>query len=79
MLGYRIGSHTKQKFEVNGSTHKPKNYDDFNLNPFRYGVRVSVGYRKFNVFGDYYASSLFKDNKGPVLYPINIGITLVGF
>lgn len=79
MLGLRIGSHTKQKYEDDGKTYKPKTYDDFNLNPFRYGFRVAVGYGGFNLFADYYASTLFKDKKGPSLYPVSVGITLVDF
>jgi hypothetical protein len=79
MLGYRIGSHSKTKYEEDGHTYKPKVYDDFNLNSFRYGFRVAVGYRKFNVFADLYASSLFKENKSPIVYPIDFGITLIGF
>ncbi|MEO8087891.1 MAG: DUF2807 domain-containing protein [Bacteroidota bacterium] len=79
MLGYKIGSHTKTKFTESGSTEKPKQYDDFYLNPFRYGARVSIGYRKFNVFADYYASTLFRDKKGPELFPVSVGITLAAF
>ncbi len=79
MLGYKIGSHTKTKFTEDGSTEKPKQYDDFYLNPFRYGARVAIGYRKFNVFADYYASTLFRDKKGPELYPVSVGITMTGF
>jgi hypothetical protein len=79
MLGLRIGSHTKQKYELDGKTEKPKTYDNFYLNPFRYGARFAMGYGNFNLFADYYFSSLFKDNKGPELYPVNVGITLVGW
>jgi hypothetical protein len=79
MLGYKIGSHTKIKYEEDGHTFKPKTYDDFNLNPFRYGFRVAGGYGKVNLFVDYYASTLFKEGKSPVLYPINFGITLAAF
>jgi hypothetical protein len=79
MLGYKIGSHTKMKYEENGHTFKPKTFDDFNLNPFRYGFRVAAGYGKVNLFADYYASTLFKEGKSPVLYPVNFGITLAGF
>ncbi|TAH44338.1 MAG: hypothetical protein EYC69_00615 [Bacteroidetes bacterium] len=79
MLGLRIGSHTKQKYEQDGKTYKPKTHDDFNLNPFRYGFRVALGYGGFNLFADYYASTLFKENKGPSLYPVAIGITLADF
>jgi hypothetical protein len=79
LLGLRIGSHTKQKIEANGSTQKLKAHEDFNLRPLRYGFRFNIGYGKLNLFADYYASSLFKENKGPVLYPVTAGITLVGF
>jgi Outer membrane protein beta-barrel domain len=79
MLGLRIGSHTKRKIEIDGDASKIKDFDDYNLNPFRYGFRVAIGYGSFNIFADYYASTLFRDNKGPVLYPVNVGITLVDF
>jgi hypothetical protein len=79
MLGYRIGSHTKLKYDDNGNTSKPKTYDDFNLNPFRYGGRLVIGYGKFNLFGDFFASTLFKNDQHPIMYPIDFGITLVGF
>jgi hypothetical protein len=79
LVGYKIGSHTKMKYEQDGHTYKPKTFDDFNLNPFRYGFRAAVGYGKFNLFGDFYASTLFKENKSPILYPVNFGITIVGF
>lgn len=79
LVGLRIGSHTKQKYEQDGKTYKPKTFDDFNLNPFRYGFRVALGYGGFNLFADYYASTLFKDKKGPSLYPVAIGITLFDF
>lgn len=79
MLGYKIGSHTKTRFSEDGSTEKPKQYDDFYLNPFRYGARIAIGYKKFNVFADYYASTLFRENKGPELFPVTVGVTLAAF
>jgi hypothetical protein len=79
LLGLRIGSHTKQKYEQDGKTYKPKTFDDFNLNPLRYGFRVALGYASFNLFADYYASTLFKDGKGPSLYPVAVGITVLYF
>lgn len=78
MVGLLVGSHTKYKVEIDGETKKLKDFSDYNLNPFRYGFRVAMGYGRLNVFADYYASTLFKDKKGPVLYPVNVGITLVG-
>lgn len=79
IVGLRIGSHTKAKYEVGGDTRKDKDHESFNLSPFRYGFRVNIGYGKVNLFADYYASTLFRENRGPVLYPVNAGITLVGF
>ena len=79
MLGYKIGAHTKARFTEEGTTEKPKQYDDFYLNPFRYGARVAIGYRKFNIFADYYASEMFRDGKGPELFPVSVGITLAAF
>ena len=79
MFGVLVGSHTKYKVEVDGNTAKLKDFDDYNLNPFRYGVRATIGWGHFNLFADYYASTLFKDKKGPTLFPVNAGITIVGF
>lgn len=79
LVGVRLGSHTKMKYEQGDNVHKPKTYDTFNLNPFRYGVRVAAGYGHFNVFADYYMSTVFKDKQGPTLYPVNVGITLAGW
>jgi hypothetical protein len=79
MLGYKIGSHTKRKVEIDGDISKQKEFDDFNLNNFRYGFRAAIGFGSFNVYADYYPSALFEKNKGPELYPVNFGITLLGF
>ncbi len=79
MFGLLVGSHIKQKVEIAGETSKIKDFGDYNLNPIRYGLRVAIGYGNFNLFADYYASTLFKDKKGPTLYPVNVGITMVGF
>jgi hypothetical protein len=79
LLGYRLGSHTKQKYESGGNNFKPKSFDDFYLNAFRYGGRIALGYGKFNLFADYYSTSLFREKKGPQLYPAAFGVTLVPF
>jgi hypothetical protein len=79
IFGLRIDSYTKLKFENDGAMTKTHTHDDYNLNTFRYGFRVATGYGRFNLFVDYYASTLFKENKGPVLYPFSAGITVIGF
>ncbi|MBL0104137.1 MAG: DUF2807 domain-containing protein [Bacteroidetes bacterium] len=79
IVGLRLGSHTKQKIQQDGRTFKVKDHDDFNLSPFKYGARVQLGYGDFNLFAEYDASTLFKSGKGPELYPVAVGVTVVGF
>jgi len=70
-----VGSHTKVK--MNGD--KSKNHDDFNINPFRYGATARIGYKGLNLFGTYYFSSFYKDNRGPMMNPFTIGIGLINW
>ena len=73
--GLKIGSHTK----VKQSGSKSKNRDDFNINPFRYGATARIGYKGLNLFGTYYFSSFYKDNRGPQMYPFTIGIGIINW
>lgn len=79
MLGYKLGSHTKQKYESDGKTVKTKVRDDFNLNPFRASVRVSAGYGRINIFAEQALTTFFKKDKGPILYPFTAGIGISSF
>jgi hypothetical protein len=73
--GLRIGSHTKQVYEVNGNEFKEKKREDYHLSPFSYGLTARVGYNNLGVFVDYSLSSLFEDNQGPELNPWSAGIS----
>lgn len=76
--GLKLRSHTKVIFHEDGDRHKEKNYDDFYINPFRYGFTGRIGYRHLAVFCDYYPVSLFQKNRGPELYPIAFGLCING-
>ncbi|PLW99671.1 MAG: hypothetical protein C0594_16815, partial [Marinilabiliales bacterium] len=76
--GVKIGSHTKYIYENNGNKMKNKQFEDFNLNSFRYGVTARVGYKGINLFANMNLSSMFEDNKGPELFPVMIGFSVVG-
>lgn len=78
-LGIRIGSHTKQVYMVNDKKDKVKSNEDFYLNPFRYDLQARMGWGKLNFFATYSLNSLFRENKGPELYPFSIGLRLVSF
>lgn len=73
--GVRLKSHTKVVYNENGKK-KEKDRSDFNLNPFRYGIMARMGYRAINLYGIYYYSTLFEENKGPELYPVSVGLSV---
>lgn len=77
--GVKLNSKTKIVYESNGNTQKVKTPADFHLNQFKYGLTARVGWNKFNFFANYNMSTLFKSNKGPELYPVEVGITLLSF
>ncbi|GAA4386147.1 outer membrane beta-barrel protein [Hymenobacter koreensis] len=74
-VGYRIASHTKLKYEDEGSTRKDKDRGSYNLEDFQYGVQGSVGVHGFDLFAKYNMNDLFKENRGPKAQVISFGIT----
>jgi hypothetical protein len=77
--GLRLGSHSKQMYEINGMKYNNKNHDDYHLPTWRYGLSARIGYRSINLFVNYDLSTLFKTDEGPDLYPVSAGISLAGF
>jgi len=56
-----------------------KDFDDFHLNPFKLSGTVRVGWGFVNLFANYSFTTLFRENKGPELYPFEVGLSLVGW
>lgn len=77
--GLRIGSHTKNVYQENGKKKKMKDRDDFYLNPIKYDLSARIGWGKINLYADYSLNTLFKNNRGPELYPFTLGITLISW
>lgn len=73
--GMRIGTHTKMVYN-DGGKEKDKVKDDFYTNPFKLDATVRMGWSKLNLYSTYSLIPLFKDNKGPEVYPFVIGISL---
>jgi hypothetical protein len=73
IAGLKLGSHTKIVYKENGK-NKDKNRDDFNINPFRYGITARAGYGNVSVFGDYYFTPMFVEEKGPQFHPFSVGL-----
>ncbi len=76
MLGWRYSTHTKMLYFENGR-QKPKQFDSFNINPFRYDAMVRIGWGVINLYATYSMNTLFKDGGNPELYPFAIGITFL--
>lgn len=77
IAGLRLRSHTKQVYTVDGKKNKDKNYDDFHLRPFRFDATARIGWGKVNLFATYALTSMFRDDKGPELYPFTVGIRIL--
>ncbi len=69
--GVNIGAHTKYKYRKD----KEKYRSNFHLNTFKYEFTGRIGFGDFCVFANYSMTPLFKDGKGPELYPLMIGIS----
>jgi len=72
-------SKQRQKYVVNEITYKDKKVDNFQLSPFTYGISARAGYGDIGLFVEYTLVPLFKDEKGPEMYPVMIGVRLVDF
>jgi hypothetical protein len=75
-VGYRLGSHTKTKFETDNIEKKDKVYSNFFLQSVQYGVRAEIGFYSVDLFASYNLNELFVKGRGPALTPISFGITL---
>jgi hypothetical protein len=74
--GYRLGGHTKLKYQEEGKTIKDKERGSYNLEDFQYGVNFVIGYRKIELFGKYNLNDLFKDNRGPAMNVVSFGFRI---
>lgn len=77
--GWRIGTITKQRYDVDGKDVKQKVRGDFNVNTFEVDASVRIGYRGFTLFANYALTPLFKDGKGPEVYPLTVGLALANW
>ncbi|MET4104697.1 outer membrane beta-barrel protein [Hymenobacter sp. UYP22] len=76
-VGYRLGSHTKLKYEQEGNTKKDKDRGSYNLEDFQYGVQGLIGIRSINLFAKYNLNDTFKNNRGPQAQTFSFGFSLL--
>lgn len=79
VFGYNIGAKTKIVYEVNGKSEKSHDGNNYFINPYKCDATVRIGYGDgVMLFASYSLTTLFRNNKGPELYPTSIGIAFVG-
>lgn len=61
-FGFLLNGKVKQISKERG---KEKFKDDYNLNPFRYGAHVRLGYQNTGIYAKYYFNDVFAKNQGP--------------
>lgn len=64
---------------ISPNENKTHDYDDWFLRPFKADATLRVGWGVINLFATVSLNTLFRDNKGPELYPWSAGITLLNF
>ncbi len=77
--GLRIGSRTKQTYEFNGENNRSTVVDDFNLRPVTVDATARIGYRNFVLWANYSLIPMFREDKGPTVYPVSVGVSFIPF
>lgn len=77
--GFKLTSSSNEIYTIDGKEVDEETDDDFNLSPFRYGVQARLGFRRIHLFTTVSFSPLFQKDKGPELYPFNVGLVLLNF
>ncbi len=77
--GWNMGSLIRQKWEQEGRESTYKRKDDYNINPFTLDATARIGYKNFTLFATYGLTSLFEKNKGPEVYPMTVGLQIIGW
>ena len=84
-IGFKIDGHTKYKgtdfdyFFRTSDQIKIKVKNTPNLASWNFAVTARAGYRWVNFFASYSITKIFTENKGPTIYPISVGISIIPF
>ncbi len=77
-IGTLLGGHTKAVTSVNGSNVKYKVDTKRYITPWNFAATARVGWGNFSLFGSYNLTTVFKENAGPPITPMSLGICLSG-
>lgn len=77
-VGTLLGAHTKGLRSVEGTNIKEKVDTKRYMSPWNFAATARVGWGNFTLYGSYNLTNVFKDNAGPVITPMSVGICLTG-
>lgn len=82
-IGYNISNHTKYKGEdiIENTSEQVviKKSNIRNVSDWNYGVIGRIGYGRFNLMTYYSLSKIFEKDKGPQIFPISVGLSIIPF
>ena len=78
-LGFKAGVLVNDHLKITESTSKRKIFDLPNTLPYRYGPTLRIGFNKLSFVAFYSLTTIFKENKGVAITPINVGISWMRF
>jgi hypothetical protein len=82
-LGILLQEHTKYVGDdfITGSENeiKFKEYKHQNFETLRYGPTIRIAYRWISLYGSYNMTPVFEKDKGPQMYPISVGLSLMPY
>lgn len=79
LLSYKYNSHLKLKYSIDGEDEKSKRQNEYNIQPFRADLTVRAGYKNWTLYASYGLTELFREDRGPVVHPVQFGINFLGW
>ena len=77
-IGTLLGAHTKAVSSIGGTVIKEKLDTKRYVSPWDFAATFRIGYGNFSLFGSYNLTTVFKENEGPAITPMAVGICLTG-
>lgn len=82
-IGYNISNYTKYKgedvVEKTDDKIELKKSNIKYINNWNYGLIARIGYGRYNIMAYYSLSKIFEEGKGPQIYPISVGLSIIPF
>jgi len=79
VLDLTLNAKFKQKYRQDGQKKKEvvRGNEKLNVNPFQYGISAAIMTPWIEIFGVYMLSPFFKENKGPSVSQIELGLSFL--